>query len=199
MNPNVTRLMNNARIHLPGAIDGTLQLELFNVFDTFFKDSNIWQEEIPFTVMVDTKTYSIEQTSISAINRLLFVKRSDGFGVEATMAVPGEIRLRHPPAQADTYTATVSMTINDPVAEDGFPEFPSWVLTKYGDGILEGLIGRMMAQPAKPYTNSQLAIFHMRKFIGAVSLGKIEALHRNLNNGQTWRFPQSFATRQRRI
>lgn len=198
MSLDVTRLMNNARVHLPGAIDSALQLELFNVFDTFFKDSNIWQEEIPFRVKVGTSDYSIEQTSVASIVRLLRITNSDGLPVRATMAEPGEIRLQSSPGQTDTYTATVSLTVDDPVAKDGYPEFPAWTLTKYGDGILEGLLARMMAQPAKPYTNSQMAVFHMRKFTGAVSQAKYEALHKNLNNGQTWRFPQSFMTRQRR-
>jgi hypothetical protein len=55
----------------------------------------------------------------------------------------------------------------------------------------------MMAQPAKPYTNEKMAIFYMRKMVGTTSQAKLEALHRNVNNGQAWRFPQTFASRRR--
>lgn len=198
MSLDIDRLMRNARVHLPGALDDLLKLELFNVLDGFFKGSNIWQEEITFRTKVGTTDYSIEQTSVASIVRLLWITNSDDIPVTGTMAEPGEIKLRNEPSQIDTYTATVALTVDDPVTRDGYPEFPMWVLAKYGEGVLEGLLGRMMAQPAKPYTNTQMAVFHLKKFTNTVSQAKYEALHKNLNNGQTWRFPQTFATSQRR-
>jgi hypothetical protein len=198
MSLDITRLMNNARVHLPGAIDTNLQLELFNTLSEFFESSNIWQEEVPFRVNTTTVAYPIEQEAVATINRLLSVTNSDGVPVAATMAIPGELILGALPNQLGAYTATISLTVNDPVQRDGYPEYPPWTLTKYGMGILDGLLARMMAQPAKPYTNAQMSIFHMRKFNGVVSQAKFEALHKNVNNGQAWRFPQSFATTRRR-
>lgn len=197
---DLTRLMNNARVHLPGAIDANIQLELFNTFNDFFQDSNIWQEDITFQVKVadaDPTTYSIEQSSVSSMNRLLWVANSAGRPVAASMQVPGEILLATKAGADDTLTATVALTINDPTTRDGFPEFPAWVLNKYGTGLLEGLLGRMMLQPAKPWTNQQLGTFYARKMVGTTSQAKLEALHRNVNNGQAWRFPQTFAVRRR--
>lgn len=201
---DLTRLMNNARVHLPGAIDANLQLELFNLFNDFFQDSNIWQEDITFQVKAldaDDTTYFIEQESVSTINRLLCVMNSADQPVAATMQVPGEILLGIKAGTDDTLTATVGLTVNDPVAASGanagFPEFPAWILNKYGTGLLEGLLGRMMAQPAKPWSNQQMAIFYMRKMAGTTSQAKIDALHKNVNNAQAWRFPQTFASRRR--
>lgn len=198
MGLDTTRLLNNARTHLPGALDSSMQLELFNVLNDLFQNSNIWREEIPFIVRAGVGTYSIEQTSVASITRLLLLKDSAGHEVRATMAVPGELVLNTTPSTADTLTATVSLTVNDPVAKDGFPDFPVWVLNKYGTGILDGLLARMMTQPAKPYTNERMAVYHMRKFNGVVSQAKFETLHGNINNGQTWRFPQTFARRRGR-
>ncbi len=200
MSLDTDRLMQNARIHLPGATDSALQLELFNVLNEFFQDSNVWQEDIDFAVTADDTiptTYYIEQESVASIVRLLYIVNSDGQDVQGTMQIPGEIILATQPGQADTYTATVALSVNDPVARDGFPEFPAWALNKYGMGILDGLLGRMMAQPAKPFTNLQLGTYHMRRFRSIVAQASSDSVRRNLANAQAWRFPQSFAVRRR--
>ena len=192
MTIDTDRLMKNARIHLPGALDTVLQLELFNVVDEFLQDSNVWQEAIEFTVTAtdDTSTiYYIEPQSVSAIVRLISLTNSEDRQVYGSMAIPGEILLNPAPSQGDTYTATVALTIDDPVNNDNFPEFPEWVLIKYGPALLDGLLGRMMAQPAKPYTNAPLALVHMRKFRNAISFAGPESIRRNLANAQAWRFP----------
>src|SRR5262249_51152992 len=116
----------------------------------------------------------------------------DGRAIKAVMITPGDITLKVAPSEAATYTATVALTIDDPVGKDGFPEFPAWVLTKYGTGILDGLLGRLMAQPAKPYTNPGLAVIRTKNFMSTRSTAKTEVLHGNLNNGQTWRFPRGY-------
>lgn len=201
MSLDTDRLMNNARVRLPGATDGAIQLELFNVLNEFFQDSDIWQEEIEFAVTSaddpDTTTYYIEAESVASIHRLLSIVNSDDQTVYGTMQVPGEIILDTQPGQNDTYTATVSLTVNDPVTRDNFPEYPQWILNKYYLGLLDGLLGRMMSQPAKPFTNVQLAAYHTRKFRSTIAQASFDATHKNLANAQAWRFPQSFAVRRR--
>lgn len=200
MSLETERLLNNARIRLPGATDSALQLELFNVLNEFFQDSNVWQEAIDFGVTADDTiptTYYIEPEAVSSIVRLLYIVNSDGGDVQGTMQIPGEIILATQPGADDTYTATVALTVNDPVTRDGYPEFPAWTLNKYGLGILDGLLGRMMSQPAKPFTNLQLGTYHMRKFRSTVAQASTDALRQNRANAQAWRFPQSFAVRRR--
>jgi hypothetical protein len=201
----LTRLMNNARVHLPGALDTALQYELFNVLNDFFQDTNIWKEDITFGVTAldpaPTTIYYIEQSSVSSINRLLGVVNDSGLPVNAAMATPGELTLQLPPGNTATWTATVALTVDDPVAASGsnagFPEFPVWVLNKYNTGILSGVVSRMMAQPAKPYTNPALSLQHHKIYAKAVRTARGEALHGNLNNGQNWRFPSAFSTTRR--
>jgi hypothetical protein len=113
------------------------------------------------------------------------------------MALPGEVTFYTPPGQ-DTYTATVALSIDDPVQKDGYPEFPAWILEKYGVGLLDGVVGRMMLQPAKPYTNPQLGAAHLNAFHRTVSTAGTESVHRNVHNAQAWVFPQNFATRTQR-
>lgn len=198
MSLDTDRLMNNARVHLPGATDAVIQQEFFNVMNDFFQTTNAWQEDITFDVTVNvTDDYEIEQESVSSIVRLLRVVDANSLPVKAIMTEPGSISLKFPPSMNQTYTATVVLTVDDPLPSAGFPVFPAWVLNKYNTGILDGVIGRMMMQPAKPYSNPVMGDRRTKSFAKTMSNAKAEVLHGGLNNGQTWRFPQSFATRRR--
>jgi hypothetical protein len=195
------RLIKNARSSLPGSLDNVILLELFNVLDTFFRATRIWDESVTFSVVANSPIdtiYYIEPESVSTIVALNWVQNASAFYWAASMAVPGEILLITPPGNNEIYTANVSLSIVDPVNSNGYPEFPAWILEKYGIGILDGLLGRMMAQPAKPYTNPKLAEAHLKFFDKACSIAVNEAVHRNVQGGQAWRFPQTFATRTRR-
>jgi hypothetical protein len=188
-NLDLTRVMNNIRTRLPGALDSAIQLELFNTLQEFFDQSNIWQEAIDFRTRSGMTTYSIEPESVSTILRLISLENASQTPVQATMEVVGDIVLGTEPSSTETLTATVSLTVNDPVNRENYPEFPTWILDKYWLGFVDGVLGRMMSQPAKPWSSERLAIYHMRNFRGVVASAKMQALHKNLNNGQTWRFP----------
>lgn len=192
MSTDTDRLLNNARSRVPGATDQVLKQELFNVMNDFFQVSNIWQEDISFAVNTTDKTYTVAPAEAYAvIVRALYVLNSGGRPVGPyQMLTPGTIVFKNTQSQADTYTVTVALTVDDPLDGSGFPQFPPWVLNKYSTGILDGLVGRVMSQPAKPYTNIQLASVHLRNFRNCMSDAKAEALHKNVNNGQTWRFPK---------
>lgn len=200
------RLIKNARNALPGSLDGVILLELFNVLDQFFRESGIWTEIIPFSVYPNDPAgtvYYIEPESVSTIVRLISVANLDNIWQRAVMDIPGEVTFLRPvsvqePDKYNTYTACVVLSIVDPVQRDGYPEFPGWVLEKHGNGILHGLLGRMMAQPAKPYTNAELAKAHLAGFRRAISTAGTESVHRNVHNAQAWRFPQGFRTSSRR-
>ena len=201
------RLIKNARVSLPGSLDDAILLELFNTMDSFFRSTNVWTEAIQFSVQPGDPVgtiYYIEPESVSTIIRLLDVTDANGFRQRAMMSIPGEVTFmtpppnQEPPADPYIYTALVALNVVDPVQRDGYPEFPEWILEKYGLGILDGLLGRMMAQPAKPYTSKDLATAHMMSFRRAISHARTESIHANVANAQAWAYPQSFRTRSRR-
>jgi hypothetical protein len=200
-NADMTRLMDQARIRLPGAVDGAILVELFAVMKEFFAESNLWREDIQFPVIATTAnrytdpaafTYSITPSQ-GAINRLMVVRNGDGYPVHATMEIPGEIVLSTSPNSDSTYTATVALTVSDPVTSDGYPEFPDWVMNKYLNDLLDGVLGRMMSQIAKPYSSPSIALVHLRKFKQSIGRAKVEANRRNVYRAPTWRFPRGFA------
>ena len=104
--------------------------------------------------------------------------------------------LAYGPSTNDTYYCRVALTVSDPTTREGDPQVPDWALDKYGVDLMEGLVGRMMMQPAKPYTAKQDGLFHMKNYISARSDAKIEAAHQNVYGGQAWQFPKQFSTRR---
>jgi hypothetical protein len=79
--------------------------------------------------------------------------------------------------------------VQDPVTKDGYVQFPAWVLAKYRNVILDGLLGKMFSQPNKPWTNSQMSVFHMRKFNSKVASARVEVQRNNKYRAQAWVFP----------
>ncbi len=203
MAADIDRLMNNARSRLSGAVDTVLQLELFNVMDDFFKKSNVWNEDIDIMIpgMDPANTiYEITPTGPALIDKLLWVFQvpddtsiGRGPGVAAAMSIPGKITLRTQPSSAVLYRISVALTVQDPTLRNGYVTFPAWVLAKYRDCILDGLLGKMMSQPGKPYTNTQLSVFHMRKFVTQVASARVEWTRNNTYRAQAWAFPQGFS------
>lgn len=207
MPADIDRLMNNARTRLPGAIDTALQLELFNIMDEFFRGSNVWNEDIEVAVPGQDPAgtiYDLVPTGQSLIDKLLWVFTkptsttiSRGSNIGASMQTPGELVLNTQPSSDVVYIATVALTVQDPTQRNGYVAFPAWVLAKYRDAILDGLLGRMMSQPNKPFTNNQLAVLHMRKFKVAITSAHGEWRRNNTYRMQAWSFPRFAAGTQR--
>lgn len=187
---DVNRLMDNLRVHLPGAIDDAIKLEVYNVLNDFFQDSNIWFEDVEFDVNTTDKIYTVT-TNNGSIVRLMGVIDNRDMPVAAFMDTPGEVELRDKPSQIATYTVRFALTVNG-VGKEGYPSFPMWVLNKYMNDIIDGVLGRMMAQTAKPYSNAQLSVLHARKFSSAIAFARQEANRQNIYRGQVWRYPQGF-------
>lgn len=193
---DLSRLMDNARINAPGAIDTNIQLELFNTLDEFFRDTRCWLADITFATIVGTTSYTLVPTQGTIIS-LSYVLDSGSIPKSATMKIPAVVDLTYAPTQVETFTATVALNTVDPVDAAGYPIMPTWLLAKYGAYILSGVLSKLMSQPAKPYYNQPLAIFHKRTFRAGVASARAEARHKNLYGGQTWRFP-GFATGRQR-
>lgn len=190
---DVNRLMDSLRIRLPGAIDDTIRLELFAALNEFFQGSNIWREDIDIAVSAGVDRYDLFPTDRAKVVRLMGIVDDNELPTQAVFdLITTELVLAQKPSKAGTYTAQVSLTVDDPVNSEGYPAFPAWVLALYQNEIIDGVLARMMSQPAKPYSNLQLASFHNKKFTGAIADARIEAQRRYVFGAQSWRFPQTF-------
>jgi hypothetical protein len=204
--PDVQRLMNNARVRLPGATDDAMQLELFTALDDFFKGSNVWQEDIDVTIPANdpaNTVYQLVPDGPALIDKLLWVYQTPsepniarGPQITAAMSVPGELTLGYQPSSQVVYRCTVALTVQDPTDRDGYVAFPAWTLARYRNVMLDGLLGRMYSQPSKPWTNNQLAVFHMRKFNSGTASARVDMTRNNTYKQQPWRYPDFASGRQ---
>lgn len=205
MSKQYERLFRVASMRLPGALQDAMKYELFEVLNEFFSHSNAWRERIEFRTIADVDTYDIlpfsgRIVSLIQVWDVSSVKEgssdSNGFMVAATMPGDGVVKLHHAPTMPGRFEAEVSLTVKDPVTREGYPEAPPNLLERYHEALLDGLLSRMMSQPSKPYTNNQLATYHMRRFRGGMSRAKVDVMHGGLANAQRWRFPQTFNRRR---
>lgn len=202
-NADVIRLVTNAQIRLPGATSQTVQQELFMVADEFFKESNVWREDIEFNVPANDPVGTVYQVTPSGnviIDKLMWMRNADGGGrIFGQMSTPGELTLSTYPSSPAKYIATVALTVSDPTQRDGYVSFPGWVLAKYRGVFLNGILGKMMSQPAKPYTNTQLSVYYIKLFNSGKSAARVEAQRANVFRAQAWNFPSFGGRSQRRI
>lgn len=199
--------MNNARSALPGATQDVIQLALFAVMDEFFKGTNLWQEDIDFSVpgMQPAGTiYYLTPTGPCIIDKLMWcygvptdTNTLRGTRIFCAMSTPGEIVLKSQPSSDQLYRATVALTVDDPTQRDGYVAFPKWVLDKYRDVLLSGLLGRMLSQPQKPWTNNQLSVYHLRKWNSGVGLARVDGTRNNVFRSQAWSYPGFARSSQR--
>jgi hypothetical protein len=200
---DISRLQNDARARLPGAIDSQINQAMFAVFDEFFRGTNLWTETLPFAVSALANeafaSFIVVPYEQAKINRLQYVLNSGMQGMTNTvMNIPGILTVQPPPTTADVYFANVALTIFDPTDGDNIPITPPWIVTKYRQDFLDGILGWMFSQPSKPYFNERLSIYHMRRWRSAVARAKIEAARGNKYRTQAWYFPQLFAAPKRR-
>lgn len=188
-------LINSVRARLPSALDGVVRLELQNVLKDFLAESNCLVDPITISVVPGVTDYSVSSYN-GVINRLMALLNESEMPVACSLIVPTitnpdfAVRLRDKPNTTATYTAYVALT-PDPNTqpEDSVPE---WLITKYREGFEDGVLARMMTQPAKPYSNLKLADYHGHKYRRAIAMARNEALHAYKFRGQGWGYPRGF-------
>lgn len=71
------RLMQSLRVHVPGATDPMIELELFNVVDEFLRRTSAWRYENEIELQRDTWEYDLNLPVNSVVVRSLGVTHND--------------------------------------------------------------------------------------------------------------------------
>jgi|SRR6478736_893453 len=192
------RLMETIRPHLPGAVDQAIRQELFPVCKTFFEESNVWTEDLDFTLPANTVTTEVLPYTGKIVRLISVTKdRAPVYNVTMTDTENGIIQFPYQSTAAGNYVCTVALTVSDPVSRDAFPIVPVDLVSKYWQTLMWGILSNMMAQPKKPYTDVSLASYYANKFNGSSSRAMQAQATGNTYGSQAWRFPQSFNNRRR--
>lgn len=187
------RLMDTIRTYIPGAIDIAIKQELFGVCQEFFRESNVWQEVVPFTLTQGEDTADVMPFT-GKIERLAYVVGSENkIPVRnATMPDPYNGTILMPFASAGNYEATLIINVSDPISRDVFPIVPQYLMDRHWEVIMHGVLSHFYAHPKKPYSDIQLAALYNSKFKGGYARARNDqnALYRQ--GAQAWRFPQTY-------
>jgi hypothetical protein len=216
------RLLDAVRTYCIGAQDGIVRMELFSAANEFLQRSDIWNAEVLIGTVVGVFLYQMPYyIEGGQINRLVWLEGQRP-GVppgSADVAVDGQIVTRGParagwlettgsnallrvlysPTNQEMWRAHLALTCVDPTDANGLPTLPDFIVTKYWDYLLSGVVARLCGQPNKPYTNPQLVMFHGRKFMDGINLAKKEARAGFTLGGQRWAFPQTFRSKSQRM
>jgi hypothetical protein len=183
----VSQLLVQAQIKLTGASEGGIKAELYDVLKEFFDDSSCWQEDIPFLPVANETEYLLAPAQDGQIIRLTNVWDDKGSPVlQAFMRDFAKLVLVNPP-QNDATANYVAL----PVA-------PDWTLRVYSVHIADGLIGRMMGQQQKTYSNNSLSAYHLKRFRTGIQIAKTAASRDNLKGAQSWSYPIGWRSHSQR-
>lgn len=201
------QLMNQARIKLIGASENGLKAELYDVLSEFFNDSSCWTQDVTIPYVSGTQNYSFSV----AEGQIIRLSGVSDWGsttpisppppnisvtpVAALMPNIGSLILKNAPNTNGFYQATVVTNVGLPTTREMIPIAPDWVLPIWHVGILDGVMGKMMCEPNKSYSNPTQGAYHLKRFRDAIARARVSKLRANTNGAQAWRFPQSFHTR----
>lgn len=205
--------MNQCRVNLTGASDSGIKEELFDVLDEFCEYSGSWQETLTVPVLAGTTTgnvssnttYTLTPSHEGYIIRLVgvwdanvipqpaFLPTFDG-GPDAV----GPLQLVNPVNQNQNFTVTVAKTVKRPTTRNGIPSFSDTLFKRYHRYLVDGVVGKLMAQPNKSYSNNQMAQVRQGRFRNGISMARVQTQRQNTLGAQAWSFPQAFRTRGQR-
>lgn len=192
------RMMNQARVKLPGASDAGLKGELFDTLNEFIGDSNVWDEWINVPIVPHEHDYVLTPIHGGMITRLVTIFDHNKIVLPADLPTfePPSARLHlvWPQSNAITAHALVTKQIVLPNNKEDIPDAPAWLLPLYANKVLDGLLGRMMMQPNKSYSDDTKATYHLKRFRDAIAVTKTAKARGNLQGGQSWRFPTQMRT-----
>ena len=199
---DVTRLLNLARTELVGASDAGIKAQLYDVCREFFKDSNSWYEHIKLSVIANERHYRITPADGGMILRLAAVFDNNKIALAAILPhldpPSAELELVYPQNISFTARVVVTKQIVEPTTDDMLPDAPRWLLPVYHETILDGVLGKMMGQSTKSYSNDTLSTYHLRRFRDGIMQARVASERANLYGGQSWRYPGSFRSNSQR-
>ena len=218
-------LLNQARVKLPGASDAGIKHELYEVLHEFFDTTNAWKFDVQINVQPLIQAYGVSVPS-GQIIRLFTVLNQDLIQQPAVLKAPslpgppggstsGPSSINTPPnpstvtdfatislqlqySNAQIFTASLILNVAIPDESHGIPEMPSWTLSKFGRVVLDGLLGKMMGQPSKSYTQDSLSTYHLKRFRDGMAMVRIAITRSSTVGSQNWAYPQQFRTRNQR-
>lgn len=185
-------LMDNLRVRLPGALDGVILQEAFFVVDEFCRHAYIWRDVVEIPLQLGSSLYPVnapgEIAAVFYMEHLTLDLSKALFDSDQKLASLGVL-----PSAADLATPVfvylaLAPRPTAPLTLDGL--LPEHLWRHWSDVIKDGVLGRMMGQPAKPYSNVALAAHHLRRFRSGMATARHLTNTGHVPGAQRWSFPK---------
>lgn len=83
-------------------------------------------------------------------------------------------------------TLAYEMALAPNLTADYFPDMTQYL---YYEAIVDGALGKLLAQPAKPYSNPTLAQYHLKRFRAAIAQARATGKSGMQAGSPPWQFP----------
>jgi hypothetical protein len=120
---------------------------------------------------------------------------SEGGVFAYSLYYPQYITIDIPPSEEATefpIKITLALTLAAINLEDDAGEWAlePWMYESFHEAWVDGTQGRMMSMANKPWTNPQMAVYHMKRFRNAMAQAKHQFGTGMIFNATSWRFPR---------
>jgi hypothetical protein len=180
-NPDVNRVIENVLAVVPAVTPTNTRLCLFNALEEFALRGVYFRETVNWTMAIGVT--SVDFNPFSADMSVCWILQQTGL-YRWIINPPAEMVDLNPPTMVRTGEAIVALK---PRALD--VNFPPHLWTQWFETILDGTLGRLYAQPAKPWSNPQLAQYHGSRFRMGFNRARDIAARGYSNQHHTWAFP----------
>jgi hypothetical protein len=207
---DLNRFLNQIRLRAPGVSDAGAKAELFEVLDNFSDLSNAWQEAINLNVLAGSstntnQTYTLVPQQGGTIIRLIAAYDSNNIpqpcfmptGDPGTTEV-GQLTFVNSFNLNQVIRVIVAKSVILPASDDMVPDYDHTVFRRYIRTIIDGVLARLMMQKNKPYTDNQLAQYHLAQYDYGAAMARAQTERQNTQGAQAWSYPQTFRVRGQR-
>lgn len=184
------RLMNDLRVRLPGATDAMIQREIWSLLNDFCREGLAWRENVEITLVEDVSTYDIAPVGTEVV--LVYGVSHATMALNGAVYSFGKLLLTVEPTASDVLTPVFVDAALTPALTAGLDVeslIPADMWSEHHDTILNGVLGRLLAQPAKPYSNPALAAFYVKSYTIQRAVVRRKVRTGGVMAPQTWRFP----------
>lgn len=199
------QLMNLAKVKLVGSSDKGLAAEFFDVISEFLNGTSVWTQDctVPYNNTNYVYPVSVGEGQIIRLAGVWdwgpTVPSATQLAPNGTVFVPALLKddfaniiLKNVPNTTGYFNATLVCNTTLPVDKNMVPSGPDWLLPVHHLGLLDGLLGKMMTQPDKSYSDKVQGAYHLKRFRDAISRARAAKLQANTRGATAWQYPQGF-------
>lgn len=186
-------MLDTLRLHLPGSLDGVIKLELFNAIDEFCRTSDAYREVLQVPLQEGVTSYILTMPEHMLLARVISVSHQTmGLGWTVYDPASDMLLLSNTP-NAEHVETPLYVVVSLTPAQDGLQDLDDWlpadVWRNNYQAFLDGALGKMLGQYAKPYSSKDLAVYHLHRFRNAIAVARNEANTGPIKGAQNWMYP----------